>query len=438
MFYLYAGQNYLYLSPVGTIDFNFGPLVVHLAPYLFTILILFLFIMTDCNLFFGYHVYSHFHTRQFKEPHGLVSYHQDLLIFSHYMISAWFANTCLSLEINSLSGFCFSSCLIHFTNFWARKVGHITSYYSRKLIYLTNFWVRKVDHITSYCSRKLRYLTSLLFPRTPSFINDTDELEIPTHARPSSINSILLERLHALSAATVHRSCVTFDSDAVTICVDTGASSTATMSKSDFVPGTYKPVTGITINGIASGLAMEGYDTIRWLIDNDNGKVIEVELDRVLHILKLPTRLLSPQQMARQLGQKGNGFYACASKGTLFFGDFHRTVQYDSSNGRPIFTTHAGSQQFSPFEAELVLDGGPRDNLSYRQRLILKWHHRLGHTNFRAIQRFARAGLLPKEIGTLRECDFPKCIGCQFGKQHHNSANKQSTGRPITSDDLQP
>ena len=76
-----------------------------------------------------------------------ISYHQRHVILSHYMISAWFANTYLLLQT------------------------HISSWHS--------IWRKVIEHLFFRPRHK-----------THSF-KDTDEFYIPTHARPSSTNFAL-------------------------------------------------------------------------------------------------------------------------------------------------------------------------------------------------------------------------------------------------------
>ena len=99
------------------------------------------------------------------------------------------------------------------------------------------------------------------------------------------------------------------DSDSFDICLDTGASSTCTMSQAAFIPGTYHKLHGSSISGISSGLTVLGYGTIRWVLYNDSQVPIDIEIDRVLLIRDLPMRLLSPQQLAKQTAGLRDGFY---------------------------------------------------------------------------------------------------------------------------------
>jgi hypothetical protein len=64
-------------------------------------------------------------------------------------------------------------------------------------------------------------------------------------------------------------------------------------------------------------------------------------------------------------------------------------------------------------------------NISEPEKELLRWHHRLGHMNFRKIQFLMRTGILSKSEASRRlhtaSCKFvtpPKFAACQYGKQH--------------------
>ena len=88
---------------------------------------------------------------------------------------------------------------------------------------------------------------------------------------------------------------VTFDTDSFPIVIDSGASSSATPFKTDYIAGTYKILDGVVISGIASGLEAKGIGSVIYKIKDDNGIPIDLQIDKVLHLENLPTRILSPQ-----------------------------------------------------------------------------------------------------------------------------------------------
>ncbi|MGH7955234.1 MAG: GAG-pre-integrase domain-containing protein [Gloeomargaritales cyanobacterium] len=56
----------------------------------------------------------------------------------------------------------------------------------------------------------------------------------------------------------------------------------------------------------------------------------------------------------------------------------------------------------------------------------MKWHFRLGHIGFQAVQWLARRKYLPECIAN---CELPKCASCQYGTAQKRSASTNFTGR---------
>ena len=93
-----------------------------------------------------------------------------------------------------------------------------------------------------------------------------------------------------------------FDSDSFPVALDSGASSTSTSNKEDFIPGTFAPLDGVSVLGIASGLNVSGYYTVSWNFYTIKGEVVTLKIEKVLHAPGLPSKLLSPQQTCQQCG----------------------------------------------------------------------------------------------------------------------------------------
>eukprot|EP00956_Cyclotella_meneghiniana_P008619 scaffold11745_cov39-Cyclotella_meneghiniana.AAC.3 len=55
--------------------------------------------------------------------------------------------------------------------------------------------------------------------------------------------------------------------------------------------------------------------------------------------------------------------------------------------------------------------------LSPLQQLLMDWHHRLYHLQFRRIFMLADKGFLPKGLPKCED-NFPKCVACEFGTAH--------------------
>jgi GAG-pre-integrase domain len=68
-------------------------------------------------------------------------------------------------------------------------------------------------------------------------------------------------------------------------------------------------------------------------------------------------------------------------------------------------------------------------NLSDPQKELLRWHHRLGHIDFRKIKLLFRSGVLSRgdvnrhlHTSAAKLTENPKCASCLFGKQCQRSA----------------
>ena len=75
-----------------------------------------------------------------------------------------------------------------------------------------------------------------------------------------------------------------FDTDSFNICADFGASYFSTTDEIDFIPGTYKHLTGVTINSIAEGLKIMGCGSVSWIFQDDKKENIELITERVPRI----------------------------------------------------------------------------------------------------------------------------------------------------------
>ena len=74
-----------------------------------------------------------------------------------------------------------------------------------------------------------------------------------------------------------------FDTNSLDICAKSGASSFTTPDEIDFITGTYKHLTDVTINGIAEGLKIAGCGSVSWTFQEDKKENIEIIIDREAH-----------------------------------------------------------------------------------------------------------------------------------------------------------
>ena len=76
--------------------------------------------------------------------------------------------------------------------------------------------------------------------------------------------------------------------------------SCGTPDEIDFIPGTYKKITGVTIKGFAEWLKVAGCGSVSCIFQDDKNKNIEIIIEQVLHTLGLPIRLIYPQQVKKK------------------------------------------------------------------------------------------------------------------------------------------
>ena len=121
------------------------------------------------------------------------------------------------------------------------------------------------------------------------FLAKSDEFHQPAYFRTPESN---IKLLNAVSNTSMNH--ISFNTDSYPLVIDSGASSSATPFKSDYIDSTYKTLEGVIISGIASGLKTASIGSVSYKIKDDNRNSIDLEINKVLHLEKLPIRLLSP------------------------------------------------------------------------------------------------------------------------------------------------
>jgi hypothetical protein len=108
------------------------------------------------------------------------------------------------------------------------------------------------------------------------------------------------------------------------ICIDSGASSTISNNKQDFI--TFHPTKNSVLHGITSGLSIEGKGTVLWSITNDNGDEIDLHIQDCLYVPSAPMSLLSPQQLVQQTDNNKDGFHIQKIGRILTFDGHTKTI----------------------------------------------------------------------------------------------------------------
>ena len=97
--------------------------------------------------------------------------------------------------------------------------------------------------------------------------------------RHLEINRYLLSNLRCYLAPKKHWKRNKIDTDSFDISADSGSSSCATPDDIDFIPGSYKHLTGVSINNIDEGLNVEGCGSVSLIFEDDKKENIEIIIE---------------------------------------------------------------------------------------------------------------------------------------------------------------
>ena len=83
---------------------------------------------------------------------------------------------------------------------------------------------------------------------------------------------------------------------------------------------------------------------------------------------------------------------------------------------------------------DLCVTTADNQNLTIPQKLLLTWHFRFGHLNFKSVQWVLRSGTFGKTPGissAAGKCEPPKCAACEYGKARRRGPTKASITSPV-------
>ena len=226
--------------------------------------------------------------------------------------------------------------------------------------------------------------------------------------------------------------------DAKLVIVDTGCTESASGDENDFVPGTLQPMKhGVALEGIGGSLEATHRGMIRYEVVMDSGEVQVLEAPG-LFMPKLKCRLFSPQAYAAYRKDKYDDMdwsYTVNWAGSKFVfkgGDVF-TICHDAKLKLPMMQCYHNATRTAESvaymqagESEFISDGlfpcitaESNTNLSFLQRMKLRWHWKLGHLSFQNLNWIGREGYLGKIGEKLGHSSVPDpvCASCQFGKQ---------------------
>ena len=217
------------------------------------------------------------------------------------------------------------------------------------------------------------------------------------------------------------------EGDSFQLILDTGCTKTGTGYKDDFIPGTLRDLpTPVRMDGIAGGLTISQVGMVRWEVLDNKNEVQVIETEAYL-IPDLHCRLFSPQAYFTELHKKGGDIHETAelrvkhhSATLVWSSGAELTVHYDNNTFLPRVCAYKNAVQTA---SALSLRGHVEDetnqNLTSAQKLLLRWHFKMGHLGFATVQWLGRMGMLGEGGKKMAAANLqaPKCAACQFGKQ---------------------
>ncbi|MGH7974286.1 MAG: hypothetical protein ACREBR_02075 [bacterium] len=213
------------------------------------------------------------------------------------------------------------------------------------------------------------------------------------------------------------------------IVFDCGASKTITPYEDDFIGEIRRPPPGMELKGISSGLPIRGIGTIKWLFTDTTGQVHPLTTEAYFVPL-MTIRLFSPQAHVIEQDEIKSGIsfehpathmHFKWNKGkTMMSIPLHPPTKLYIAKGHPPRSIGG--------ILNICVTDATNSNLSGTQKLLLRWHYRLGHVGFALVQWLARNSIiLPSSIA---RCEAPKCASCEYGKGHRRPvANRGSPGQ---------
>ena len=192
------------------------------------------------------------------------------------------------------------------------------------------------------------------------------------------------------------------DVDIIQLCFDCGATTHATGFQEDFVKGTLPSLNeSIHMQGIAGSIPCTHSETIHYEFFTDNGTEEALE-DQAYYMPELGCRLFSPQAYLRSIGTNLDDpdrvyltVYHNRDKMRLRSGN-DVTIPLDLKSHLPILNVYSDieneSKRISGFRGSVTDEDN--QNLTDHQKILLRWHYRLGHLVMQHVQCLERQGIL--------------------------------------------
>jgi hypothetical protein len=236
--------------------------------------------------------------------------------------------------------------------------------------------------------------------------------------------------------------------DGIPIVINMGASMSVSPCEGDFIE--LDRMNRGTLSALARDAGTEGVGIVRWTIRDVFGSVRVIET-RAYYVPSASIHLYSPQQYFQENG--AGELWCNAQQTVLTLADGSKLeFPYNPGSNLPLMLPDWKPligftyEERVGFKAEtesvfLSVADESNQNIMASQKELLQWHWRLGHANFKWIQRLASTprkspeGLEGKAIlrtrnKTVSSCPAPLCAACQMSKQTRQNP-KVKIGSPI-------
>jgi len=210
---------------------------------------------------------------------------------------------------------------------------------------------------------------------------------------------------------------------------DSGASIAVSFCKDDFV-GPLDSVGWMPkLQGLAKGLNIKGKGHVAWSFHDTNGMLRTVKLP-AFYVPNCPVRLLSTSGLLQTYSDEkieADGYQMVLSGNESDPLRNPVVALVDPRDNLPATTGYNYNATEVParaLNATISAVSEENRNLSEAEKELLRWHYRLGHSDFRKVQAMMRSGALAN-TGATRSLHTAaakikqpcKCAACQFGKQ---------------------
>ncbi|CAJ1959927.1 unnamed protein product [Cylindrotheca closterium] len=177
---------------------------------------------------------------------------------------------------------------------------------------------------------------------------------------------------------------------------DSGATTSISPYKDDFVGKLEPAPLGLKLRGIASGLEIKGIGHVAWSVVDTTGMLQTIKVP-ALYVPSATARLLSTSSLLQTYTDESISMNADHLQ--LSGSDKTSSVHVDHNPSTNLPTSLAYSHgtapnRFDAFASIITSTLESNHNLSPAKKELLRWHHRLGHLNFSQIQFLLRTGVL--------------------------------------------